>query len=98
MASLGLRAGAPLAGALVGAIVGAVVGSKKSCGANETCGLAGFAVGGVLGLAGGGLVAMVVDDAAFAYRLTTPKALALTVTPIYQPANRETALAVRGTW
>ena len=97
-ASLGLRLGAPLGGALVGAIVGGVIGSEKACGANETCGFGGFAVGGGLGLVGGGLAAMVVDDAAFAYKATTPKALALTVAPTYQPATRQTGLALRGTW
>ena len=97
-ASLGVRLGAPLGGALVGAIVGGVIGSGRTCGANETCGLGGLAVGGVLGLLGGGLAAMVVDDAAFAYKATTPKALALTVTPMYQPATRQTGLALRGTW
>jgi hypothetical protein len=98
IASLGLRLVAPLAGAFAGAIVGGVIGSQRSCGTNETCGLGGLAVGGALGLVSGGLVAMVVDDAAFAYRLTTPKALALTVTPVYQPATRQTGLALRGTW
>jgi hypothetical protein len=98
-ASLGLRAGAPLAGALTGAIVGGVIGSGRNCGGkNDTCALADLAVGGVVGLIAGGLVAMVIDDAGFAYKSAPAKSLALSVTPVYQPATRQTGLALRGIW
>jgi hypothetical protein len=97
-ASLGLRVGAPLAGALTGAIVGGGIGSRKKCGGNDTCALGYLAEGGVLGLIAGGLVAMLIDDAGFAYKSTTAKNLALSVTPVYQPAIRQTGLALRGTW
>jgi hypothetical protein len=98
LASLGLRAGAALAGSLTGAIVGGAIGSRKTCGTGETCGLSGAAVGFAVGLLGGGVVAMVVDSASFAYKSATPVAPALGVTPIYTPATHETGLALTGLW
>jgi hypothetical protein len=97
-ASLGLRAGLPVGGALVGAIVGAVVGSKASCGANETCGLGGMAIGFVLGFLGGGVAAIAVDNGVLAYKSPTPRWPALALTPVYHPATRHTGLALRVAW
>jgi hypothetical protein len=44
------------------------------------------------------LVAMLVDDAVFAYKPTTATISPLSVIPVYQPATRQTGLALRGTW
>ena len=98
LASLGLRAGAAAGGALTGAIIGGAIGSREKCGSDDTCGLGGAAVGFALGLSAGGLVAMVVDSAAIAYKSATPAAPALAVTPVYHPATHQTGLALRGIW
>jgi hypothetical protein len=97
-ASLGLRAGAAAGGALTGAIIGGAIGSKEKCGTDGTCGLTGAAVGFVFGLLGGGLVAMVVDSSAFAYKSATLGAPALAVTPVYHPATHQAGLALLGSW
>ena len=103
-ASLGLRAGAPLVGAVTGLIVGAISGMRdtsendKSCPKETWCGAHDMVVGGAVGFVGGLLVAAVVDSAALAYKPSAAEQLALSVTPIYQPATHQTGLALRGTW
>jgi len=49
-----------------------------------------LAAGGVVGLIAGGVVAMLVDDAVFAYKPTTATIAPLSVIPVYQPATRQT--------
>jgi hypothetical protein len=97
-ASLGLRARAAAGGALAGAIIGGVIGSREKCGSDDTCGLGGAAVGFVFGLLSGGLVAMVVDSAALAYKSRTPAVPRLAVTPVYHPATHQAGLALQGIW
>jgi hypothetical protein len=102
LASLGLRAGASGVGVVLGAVIGGVIGSegKNGCG-GDGCGVRVIAmgvVGGLVGFGSGCLVAAVVDSAVLAYKPTTVKPLAVSVTPIYQPATHQTGLALRGTW
>ncbi len=96
--SLALRGAAPLAGALAGTIVGAAIGSRMSCGANDNCAFGGLAPGFAVGLAAGGITAMVVDDATLARRKASHGSPGLAVTPTYQPVNHQTGLALQGTW
>ena len=103
-ASLGLRTGAPLVGAVTGLIVGAIIGLRdtseydKACPKETWCGAHDMVMGGTVGFVGGLLVAAAVDSAALAYKPSTAKQLALSVTPIYQPVAHQTGLALRGTW
>jgi len=97
-ASLGLRAGAAVGGALTGALIGGAIGSKEKCGGNDNCGLSGFALGGAVGLFGGGLIAMLVDSAGLAYKSSTPMTPALALSPIYHPSTHHAGLALQGIW
>ena len=98
VASLVLRGVAPLGVGLAGAIVGAAVGSQMDCGDKENCGIGGLAIGFVVGFAGGGVAAMVVDDASLARREITPRSPAVAIIPTYQPTSRQAGFALRATW
>ena len=98
VASLALRGAAPLGGGLAGAIVGAAIGSRMNCGDNDNCAIGGLAIGFAVGVAAGGITAMVVDDVSLARREASHGAPWLAVTPTYQPANHQTGLALLGTW
>jgi len=99
-ASLGLRAGALAVGFGLGVIIGGVVGleDKNGCPKETWCGMGDLLVGAAVGLGSGYLIGAVVDSAALAYKPATAKPLALSVTPVYQPATHQTGLALRGAW
>jgi hypothetical protein len=95
-ASLGMRAGAPAVGMFAGMLIGAVVMSNSCSG--EGCGLAGLAIGGVIGLVGGGVTAAIIDAAALARKPVPISRLAMVLLPTFNPVTGQTGLALRGAW
>jgi hypothetical protein len=95
-ASLGMRAGAPGVGLVAGMLIGAIAFSKSCSG--DDCALAGLAVGGVVGLVGGGLTAAIVDAAAMARKSVPVSRQAMVVLPAYNPVTGHTGLVLRGIW